>query len=167
MEMPQYRAPWGQSVKIITLVVSMLFVAAPLVVAGLHFRILAFPKLILIVASILPLLLVFSGTKTILGYSVREGAIWVHRPFWITRVSLEGLKEVTVLSGTFRAGFRLCGSGGYWGWLGWFWNGKLGVYRLLATRLDDVVVVKAAGRPMVFSPEKPDFFAAAVREAVR
>jgi hypothetical protein len=66
-----------------------------------------------------------------------------------------------------RTGFtwRLCGSGGFFGWFGLFYNRGLGDFWAYAGNQDDLVVLTLAdGTRIVMSPSPPDAFVNAVRE---
>ena len=53
--------------------------------------------------------------------------------------------------------FRLFASGGFWGFLGYFFSFRYKVLRLYATNLDNLLLIKTnSGKKIVISPENPD-----------
>ncbi len=92
------------------------------------------------------------------GYTPMPGLLLVHRLFWATRVSLEGLQSVSFEPGTMRWSFRLFGNGGFFCFSGRYWNRRLGSFRALATDLKDTVVLKLRGKTVVISPDHPEQF---------
>ena len=62
---------------------------------------------------------------------------------------------------------RLMGASGFYGHYGWFWNRKLGKFRLYACRLKDLVLVKTDKTTFVLGPEDAETFAADVSSLTR
>lgn len=111
-----------------------------------------------LVSALGPFLVAGAGLFSISGYSISEGKLLVHRPFWVTKFKLEDLETVTVSREKFWLGIRLFGSGGFWGWYGWFWNREHGYYRILASGLDSRVILKWNKKTLVVSPNDPEEF---------
>ena len=65
---------------------------------------------------------------------------------------VSALADKTALNGS----LRLCGSGGFLGWFGFFWSKRLGVYRAYCTSISRCVIVRLKNRTIVLSPEPPD-----------
>ena len=57
---------------------------------------------------------------------------------------------------------RLFGNGGLFSYHGWFWNRRLGRYRLYATDPERAVVLRFARRTIVVSPGEPAAFVRAL-----
>jgi hypothetical protein len=166
MDLPQFPARWSGFVKIVTALCCVLLMGFPLVVATIKMRG-ANPGIRLIFPAVLcPFILMSSGLFAVLGYSIREERLVVHRPFWTSTYPLEGLKESSFRPGRFLAGVRLCGSGGLWGWFGLFYNSEFKMYHLQGTRLEDVVVLRWDKRTLVVTPSAPAEFVRILQAAV-
>jgi hypothetical protein len=61
-------------------------------------------------------------------------------------------------------GISAFGSQGVFGRFGWFWSPRLGLYRLYLTNTDGVVWLVTDGGWVAVSPDRPDEFAARLRE---
>lgn len=61
---------------------------------------------------------------------------------------------------------RVCGSGAFFGWWGWFRNKELGRFMMYAGNLDKLIYVELInGKKYVFSCDDPQTMAAAVLDA--
>lgn len=59
------------------------------------------------------------------------------------------------------------GVGGLWGGFGWAWTSRAGLVDLYVSRQDDLVLVeRRRGRALLISPDRPEAFVRALREAV-
>jgi len=153
MAIPQFSAPWSVSSKFITLLLSLVCLSVPIFIYVLSKNGTPFSPAVELLAVLGPFFVVGSGLFSVLGYSISERKLIIHRPFWKTSFKLDGLEEATLRGEDFRVGVRLFGSGGFWGWTGWFWNREFGRYRFLGTRLEKVVVLRWKERTLVISPE--------------
>jgi hypothetical protein len=111
----------------------------------------------------IPVAMAFS----VLGYEVRRDAVHVRRPGRRTRIPLAGLQSVEVAPRVLSRSVRLMGNGGFFSFTGWFWNSRLGRYRLFANDARLAVVLRFSDRRVVVGPDDPAGFANAVREAAR
>lgn len=93
------------------------------------------------------------------GYSVTAGTLLIHRPFWTTRVPLDGLQSVLFEPDAMRGSIRLLGNGGLFSFTGLFRNNTLGCYHGFATDLRRTVVLRFHSRTVVVSPAAPGTFA--------
>ncbi|HVM63011.1 MAG TPA: PH domain-containing protein [Verrucomicrobiae bacterium] len=95
---------------------------------------------------------------TIRGYTITPEAILIHRLFWSTRLTREGLCsakfEPRAMHGSLRAG-----NGGVFSFSGLYWNRTLGLYRAFVTDTRQTVVLRYPRRTVVLSPGSPEEFA--------
>ena len=62
---------------------------------------------------------------------------------------------------------RLFGASGFYAHYGWFWTKQLGRFRMYSRRLNDLVLVTAAGRRYALGPDSPDEFLADLGKLIR
>jgi hypothetical protein len=98
---------------------------------------------------------------TICGYTVTPDAILIHRPFWSTHLSRDGLRSATFEPRAMRWSIR-AGNGGVFSITGLFWNKSLGLYRAFVTDGRQTVVLRYTGRTVVVSPSSPEEFVQAL-----
>lgn len=109
--------------------------------------------------SILPLLIVVGAALfTIRGYSVTNDAILIHRLFWDTKLSRQGLLSADLDPDAFRGAMRTFGNGGLFGFMGWYQSSHLGSFRAFATDSARTVVLRYAENAVVVTPDQPDRF---------
>ena len=92
------------------------------------------------------------------GYTVEGGQLRVERLVSSTRVPLSGLRRVWVDPGVCKGSLRVVGNGGLFSFSGWFYNRRLGRYRLFATDPRSAVVLQFSDRVVVVSPATPHAF---------
>jgi hypothetical protein len=97
------------------------------------------------------------------GYTVIEGELYIERLLSVTRVELTGLRRAWSEPLACKGSFRLFGNGGLFAFTGWFYNKKLGNFRLFATDISRTVVLQLPKRVVVVSPADPQAFIAALR----
>jgi len=109
--------------------------------------------------GLLPLvLLIGAALCTVRGYSISPEFIYVHRLFWKTRLSRQGLESAEYRPGGMRGSIRTCGNGGLFSFTGWYYNRTLGCYRAFATATDRTVVLRLRGKIIVLTPDEPERF---------
>jgi len=153
----RFPAPWSLSVKIITGVTLGLLSAATF----LAWRLLPantppFARLLAMAAP--PAILLFTLPFAVRGYVLRNDELRIERLGWFHRVPLSAVLSVTADPDAVRGSIRICGSGGLFGFFGWFRNRKLGVYRAHGTDPALAVVVKLPHRNLVVTPADPNRF---------
>ncbi|MGA2879606.1 MAG: PH domain-containing protein [Bryobacteraceae bacterium] len=127
------------------------------VVFALHNVVCDFLCLLILVAS-----LAFSPR----GYVIEGQTILVKRLAGNVRIALAGVREVRrATPDDFRACIRLWGGGGLFGYYGLFSTAKLGKSTWYVTNRKNCVVVIAAAKTVLFSPDHPDGFLAAIQAA--
>lgn len=93
------------------------------------------------------------------GYTITSTAIFVHRAFWKTPISLAGLKSAKSKPAPMRRSWRTFGNGGIFSITGYYRNKTLGDFRAFATDTKRTVVLRFETRTIVLSPADPDDFA--------
>lgn len=157
----RFGAPWAAVVKVVTIVVCALLVGVILFgLAALPANTPRFASLLMVVAPIGILL----GTLPFLvrGYVLRDDELLIERLGWANHVPLNTVVSVVADADAIRGSIRLCGSGGLFGFFGWFRNGRLGVYRAYGTDPKRCVVLKLTRRTIVITPDDPQRFVAEV-----
>ena len=99
------------------------------------------------------------------GYRVEDRSVVIERPVGPVRLSLDGVTDVHAERSPLRGTWRLAANGGLFGFWGKFRNSALGkTFTVYATRLSEGVVLTAADRTVVISPEHPEQFVQDVKE---
>lgn len=116
------------------------------------------------IARVVPLLILL-GTLPFLvrGYTLTEHELVIHRLGWSNRFALVEIISAEADPEMFRNALRVCGSGGLFGFFGWFWSKPLGLFRAYCTNFRGCVVVRLRDRVIVVSPDEPERFLAALR----
>jgi hypothetical protein len=100
------------------------------------------------------------------SYSYAEGVVVVNRLIGNVRVPLESLREARPATPDDLAGcIRLWGSGGMFGYYGWFRTAKLGTCKWYVTNRSNAVVVRTDTQTVLFSPDEGDRFLERIRAA--
>jgi hypothetical protein len=154
-----FSAPWSLAVRIITLIVLALLLGVSL--TGLTAMPAGVPFAAKVMMVVMPLAIVV-GTLPFMvnGYVLREDELLIERLGWCNHVPLSTVVSATIDPDAIRGSIRLCGSGGLFGFFGWFRNRKLGVYRAYGTDPARSVVVKLSHRTLVITPDDPNRFVA-------
>jgi hypothetical protein len=163
--MTRFGATWDRSLRLTTWLVGLFL-------AGLAGALLA---LSLIVPALLPAALLASAIMAAvvgvtwllapIGYELRPRALVVLRRVRPISVALEEIRGVDRLAdGAAGWALRVSGNAGMFGWVGEFWNRRLGLFRVYATRRTGLVRVDTERELFVLSPDDPDAFVAAVLE---
>lgn len=107
-------------------------------------------------------LLVGSIPFAVLGYRLDGDRLLVVRPFWVTEISLYGLRSAEYIPGAMKGSLRTFGNGGMFSITGWYYSKALGKYRTWVTDMNLTVVLRYDDRTLMVSPEDPTRFAAEV-----
>ncbi len=106
-----------------------------------------------------PLFVLVAGAFSVIrGYKLAGDVLLVERLGWHSKVRLQGLRSVIIDPALLRLSLRV-GNGGFFCFSGWFWNRKLGWYRLFATDPRRAVLLRFADRKVVVTPDDPELFA--------
>ncbi len=144
-----FKAPWSNSLKIITgivllLLISALFYTGPVGTA-------------VIIGTIL-----ICMALAVRGYSIIDDNILIHRLGWAKKFNLSNLTSIEFSPNATMGSVRTFGIGGFLGYIGYFRNSILGKYRAYATNKDNTVVLDFNGNKIVITPEEPTKFVEAV-----
>jgi hypothetical protein len=153
----RFGAPWATVVTIVTVVVIAILSGVVLIgLTGLPDRTPFFARVLMIFLP--PAILVGTLPFMILGYVLRDDELLIERLGWANHVPLATVVSATADPDAIRGSIRLCGSGGLFGFFGWFRNGRLGVYRAYGTDPARCVVMKLTSRTIVVTPDDPQRF---------
>lgn len=95
-----------------------------------------------------------------LSISVDDAELCINRPLWIKRIPLSAISDVRLVSPTM-AEKRICGSGGWMGYWGWFSEKSLGRYFAYYGKASDCFLVKLTdGRQYMLGCNNPATFVA-------
>lgn len=157
----RFLAPWSLAVKIITLVVLGLLLGIPFV-SNLTMPD-STPLFARLVATVLPpAILVCTLPFIVRGYVLSDGELCIERFGWQNRFQLSEVKSVVADPEAMRWSIRLFGSGGVFGFFGWFRNRSLGTYRAYGTDPKNTVVLEMRHVTIVVTPDDPARFVAEV-----
>jgi hypothetical protein len=92
------------------------------------------------------------------GYTVEPRRLLVERLVSSTAIPLSGLRRAWVDPSVCKGSVRVFGNGGLFSFSGWFYNNRLGRYRLFATDFRSAVVLQFPNRIVVVSPSAPHAF---------
>ncbi len=102
-----------------------------------------------------------------LGYSVRDGALVIHRPLKPVVIPLAEIENVEILaSDDITASYRVFGVGGLFGYYGFFFRNDLGIVRFYLRNKENPIMIDTAshGR-LLISPDSPGLLRALAVEA--
>ena len=155
--MKHYNAPWSRTLLLVTLLASAGLLGITLSgwrgIASLQIGTLDFWL------SVLPLSIVVGAALFMVrGYSITHDEILIHRLFWDTRLSRQGLQSAVLEPDAFRGALRTFGNGGLFGFTGWYESPRLGSFRAFATDSARTVVLRYARKAVVVTPDQPDQF---------
>jgi hypothetical protein len=112
-------------------------------------------KLLILLTVVIVIVYLFSVKK----YRITNDSLEIVRVLNVKSISLSSLKEVRVVSNSEMAWtIRLFGSGGLFGFIGYFWNYKHRFISAYATRMTRLVLVTTKeNKKMIISPEDFEF----------
>ncbi len=154
-ERREFGAPWGGLLLTLSVGLTILCLAVAL---GVSTQAPIPPRIGQAAGLILLAIAMGCALFTIRGYLVAGETLWVRRLLWSTRVSLRGLQSARFDPAATRASVRLWGNGGFFSFSGWYWNRRLGRYRLYATDPKRAVVLDWGRRRAVVTPDDPEAF---------
>lgn len=161
-----FSAPWSRAVKIVTFAVIVLLVGVS-VVGSRHLSDTT-PLSARFAATFLPLAILLGTLPFIIrGYVLTPHELRIERLGWSNRFALANVESVEANPEAMRWSIRLCGSGGLFGFFGWFRNRTLGTYRAYGTDPKNTVVIKFKDRTIVLTPQNPAGFVAEVLQRLK
>lgn len=153
-----FRAPWATSVRVVSLVGTLLLggisglqavgIPAPPAAGWALRMVLALPALILLGCAL----------ATVRGYELSPRLLRVRRLLGSTEIALDGLERAWASPEAMKRSLRLFGNGGLFSITGIFRNARLGTYRAYAMDPKRAVVLELPGRPVVVTPDDPAAF---------
>lgn len=155
--MTHYPATWSTLLRIISVVASLICLGVAIherhALAAGDVRHLQFWF------GVLPLaLLIGTALFTVRGYSLTPDAVLIHRLFWKTKLSRQGLESTEYQPGILSRSLRTFGNGGLFSFTGWYYTRSLGAYRAYATDIQRTVVLRLSGKTIVLTPDEPERF---------
>jgi hypothetical protein len=161
--MNEYKAPWSNTLYVISAISTILLMGVPLIIytsKAYH------ASIVTIVLLFLPLLLLITLLFTIRGYIITPNALLIKRLFWNSSVDLSGLISVEVDPAAMNGSIRIFGNGGMFSITGYFRNKKLGNYRAFAVNPKNSVVLKFFKRTIIVTPANPQDFKSNIEQYI-
>src|SRR5262245_24437874 len=138
--MDEFSASYDRTTKIVTAIACMLLAIPAATIHNIAVRIVAI------------MVVLISWAYSPRSYSFADGAIVVKRLIGNVRVPLEGLQEARPATrDDFTGTIRLWGSGGMFGYYGWFQTRKLGRTKWYMTDRSKAVIVRTATQTVLLS----------------
>lgn len=153
-----FRAPWSLTVKVITVLTSVVVLALPFIISRTSLHLLH---------SVLWGAFVFSLFFSVNGFSVRNGQLLVHRLGWATKFELAQLSAFNVNPHAMMGAIRLFGNGGCFCILGRYRNEVIGNFHAYVTDPANSVVLEFGTHKIVISPDDPQAFVETLRDATK
>lgn len=153
-----FGAPWSQTVKVVTVLVTLLMLGLPFITPA---------KTLLWLHGLLWGVFIFSLFFSVSGFSVRDGQLLVHRLGWATRFDLTQLSAFNVNPHAMMGAIRLCGNGGLFCFIGYYRNSVIGNFRAYVTDPAKSVVLEFGGRKILVSPDDPLAFVETLGKAAK
>lgn len=110
------------------------------------------------IALVLLAIPIFSFLFSVTGYVVDGSDLYIQRPLWRSRLSIDGLSRIWLEPSACTGSIRIIGNGGLYSFTGLYQSPKLGRYRLFATDLTRSVVLVLPKRVIVITPATPQAF---------
>ncbi|MEE8119218.1 MAG: PH domain-containing protein [Gammaproteobacteria bacterium] len=160
-----FAAPWGWSLKLVTILMSVILLGVALTGAKVSA---AENPVIFLSMVVLPLVLLISAMLFVIrGYEIREQHLAVKRMGWVCEINLSELVAAYTDPQAMARSIRLFGNGGLFCFAGLFVNKTLGRYRVFATDPGNAVVLKFSRRTVVVSPGNPEQFVSTISKFIR
>ncbi|HVN46128.1 MAG TPA: PH domain-containing protein [Steroidobacteraceae bacterium] len=158
----EFSAPWSASLRLLTIVAVLLLAAVMvlgLLVASQQSRLLG------LTMSALPVLVLCGSLLCMVrGYVLTARHLEVRRLLWRTPLPIAGLDTVTAEPRALRGSLRLFGNGGLFAITGWFWNRRIGRFRVYATDPQRAVLLRYRdGACVLVTPRDVQHFILEVR----
>lgn len=153
--MTRFSAPWSRSLQVLSgLTVGVWVMGVTMLLAQHSPAWLVVAFLVFMIA--LPLFMVR-------GYSVIDGQLLVHRPFWNTIIPLRELVSVEQDRNILKRSYRIFGNGGAFSFTGLYRNDSIGNFRVFANSTTGTLLLRFPKRKIVIATDKPEELAAAIQ----
>lgn len=157
------KAPWSPGLRLVSWLLTLLSLGGVVMLLICPASLSAATRGLALVAVLA--LLGGCALFTVRGYRLVGQVLEVQRLGWVTSIDLHQLTSAEFRQGRFGWAWRLFGNGGLYGFSGWFYQKPLGHFRVLATRTEDLVILRFSNRhPLVISPEQPAAFTKALQD---
>lgn len=153
---PHFRAPWGRELVVMS-GIALFTVGVPTVIQWHQGHV--------VIGSVLLAILLIPAALTVRGYEVTPRELRIRRLCWDTRWPLDGLAGARLRPNVMAGSWRIWGNGGMFGFTGRFSNAALGRYRAFVTDHKRTVVIESRHGILVVSPDRPEYFIAALTAA--
>ncbi len=161
--MTRFGATWDRSLRLTTWLVGLFLAALACGLLALSAVVPAALPAALLTSAVTAAVVGITWLLAPTGYELRPRELVVLRRVRPVSVPLEQIRGVDRLAdGAAHRALQVWGSGGTFGWIGEFWNRRLGLFRIYATRRKDLVRIDTERALFVLSPDDPDAFVAAV-----
>lgn len=154
-----HAAPWSRWQVGVTIGVIALLIGETIAAFVLRMP----PSAKIILGVLAPIAIPVGMAFRVQGYLVTPESVEVLRWGWRVRFWLRGLESVEVGRELVSGCLRSMGNGGFFVTSGWFWNRRLGSFRMLTNDPKLAVVLRYADRRVVLGPANPELFAAELR----
>ncbi len=161
----EFRAPWARSLRIST-IVSTLVLFAIAAIGCFAGESIGLAWTITLIG--MPIAILFAAAPTmVLGYRLTEHEIQIKRLGWMTTLPLATLVSVEGKADAMQGSIRFLGNGGLFPLTGLFWNRQLKLYRAYATDPSRAVILRYPNRIIVITPHDPQHFIVRARTLMK
>jgi len=153
---------------IVILVVSVLIVLS-IIFAILEILTTRYTIALIIVTGILSVSVTVAYLFKPDGYVLLDNELLIKRKINIKHIPFDKIDEIKLLNKEeTKSLFRIVGIGGVFGWVGKFWNKKLGFLNLYASKAYDLVLIKTSdSKKILISPEEKERFVNEINKLLR
>lgn len=103
----------------------------------------------------------FTFRNTIHGYSIKDGNLVIERQKGPKKIQLNTLTKVEFLGGKGSGfTFRSFGNGGLFGYFGYFYNNKVGNFRMYSTKRNNIYLLYLKDQIIGITPDQDEFIVA-------
>lgn len=162
MTAERFGAPWSGKLATATAVGTVVLLGLPVAIASVPVNGKAPALLVAMIAALDVVVIATAALFLIRGYRLDSDGLHVERLLWADRIPLTALRRAWPDPEATSRSLRLFGNSGFFCIAGLFSNRTLGRYRAFATDPRRAVVLQAAERTVVVTPDDPLRFLAAV-----
>jgi hypothetical protein len=152
--MTRFSAPWSRSLQVLSGLTVGVWVMAVTMLLAQHSP----PWLVVAFFAFIIAALLFM----VRGYSVIDGRLLIHRPFWNTVIPLRGLVSVEQDRNILKRSYRIFGNGGAFSFTGMYRNDSIGNFRVFANSTTGTLLLRFPKRKIVIATDMPEELTAAI-----
>ena len=154
----KFKAPKGQTTKIMTLLTLLLCVVAVIKLVLQIVNTNRFPIGILVVVVIVVLVIVMSYLLSPAGYVLSDNELIINQPVRSKKIRYKEILGVRhIQKEELRGMIRTFGIGGLFGQVGKFYHKNFGTMNLFVSQLKNLVLIETANKKYLISPDTIDF----------